>query len=128
MIFIEAIILVLACVHSVKLQKASQLDNNNPSFYNIGGVLSSNDSATHFHDTIAVSFFFSIQTIFSNKKDKICSFISFSIIQHLNFDQTYVPRGVTYYAKDIRIDKNPIRTALNVCKQLITKRVSVKQH
>lgn len=44
-------------------------------------------------------------------------------IQHLNFDLTYVPRGYTYYDKKIRIDRNPIRTALNVCKQLISKKV-----
>lgn len=43
--------------------------------------------------------------------------------QHLNFDLTYVPRGYTYYDKKIRIDRNPIRTALNVCKQLISKKV-----
>jgi ionotropic glutamate receptor NMDA 1 len=34
-----------------------------------------------------------------------------------------VPRGTTYYDKTIRIDKNPIKTALNVCKFLISKRV-----
>lgn len=45
--------------------------------------------------------------------------------QHLNFDQAYVPRGLTYYDQRIRIDKNPIRTALNVCKQLISKRVRI---
>lgn len=44
-------------------------------------------------------------------------------MQHLNFDLTYVPRGYTYYDKKIRIDRNPIRTALNVCKQLISKKV-----
>nr|XP_029710322.1 glutamate [NMDA] receptor subunit 1 isoform X3 [Aedes albopictus] len=66
-----------------------------PSFFNIGGVLSNNDSETHFSLVIA----------------------------HLNFDQTYVPRGVTYYDKTIRIDKNPIKTALDVCKHLISRRV-----
>lgn len=52
---------------------------------------------------------------------------NFSVVlhfQHLNFDHTVVPRGITYYDKKIRIDRNPIRTALNVCKQLISKRVS----
>lgn len=34
-----------------------------------------------------------------------------------------MPRGTTYYDKTIRIDKNPIKTALNVCKHLISKRV-----
>lgn len=37
----------------------------------------------------------------------------------------FVPRGYTYYDKKIRIDRNPIRTAMNVCKQLISKRVSI---
>lgn len=44
-------------------------------------------------------------------------------MQHLNFDHMVVPRGYTYYDKTIRIDRNPIRTALNVCKQLISKKV-----
>lgn len=48
--------------------------------------------------------------------------------QHLNFDLTYVPRGYTYYDKKIRIDRNPIRTALNVCKQLISKKVRTNRH
>lgn len=43
--------------------------------------------------------------------------------QTLNYVQQYVPRGTTYYDKTIRIDKNPIKTALNVCKHLISKRV-----
>lgn len=50
-------------------------------------------------------------------------FVFFFYLQHLNFDHTVVPRGITYYDKKIRIDRNPIRTALNVCKQLISKRV-----
>ncbi len=41
----------------------------------------------------------------------------------MNYVQQYVPRGTTYYDKTIRIDKNPIKTALNVCKFLISKRV-----
>lgn len=34
-----------------------------------------------------------------------------------------MPKGTTYFDKTIRIDKNPIKTALNVCKHLISKRV-----
>ncbi|XP_059473836.1 glutamate [NMDA] receptor subunit 1 [Neocloeon triangulifer] len=67
----------------------------NPSLFNIGGVLSGNDSASHF--------------------DKI--------IAHLNFNNEYVQRGNTYRAEAIQMDANPIRTALNVCKNLISKRV-----
>ncbi|CAO1443281.1 unnamed protein product [Diamesa serratosioi] len=67
----------------------------NPNFFNIGGVLSNNDSEKNFSETIAT----------------------------LNYVQQYVPRGTTYYDKTIRIDKNPIKTALNVCKHLISKRV-----
>lgn len=48
-------------------------------------------------------------------------------VQHLNFDNMFVPRGYTYYDKKIRIDRNPIRTAMNVCKQLISKRVSISE-
>ncbi|XP_040152491.1 glutamate [NMDA] receptor subunit 1 [Anopheles arabiensis] len=69
--------------------------SESPSYYNIGGVLSNNESESHFATVIA----------------------------HLNFDQQYVPRGTTYYDKTIRIDKNPIKTALNVCKHLISRRV-----
>ncbi|XP_002064686.2 glutamate [NMDA] receptor subunit 1 isoform X1 [Drosophila willistoni] len=63
--------------------------------YNIGGVLTNSDSEEHFRTTIA----------------------------HLNFDQQYVPRKVTYYEKTIRMDKNPIKTVFNVCNKLIEKRV-----
>ncbi|TDG47571.1 hypothetical protein AWZ03_006010 [Drosophila navojoa] len=69
--------------------------SDNPSTYNIGGVLSSSESEEHFRTTIA----------------------------HLNFDQQYVPRKVTYYDKTIRMDKNPIKTVFNVCDKLIEKRV-----
>lgn len=34
-----------------------------------------------------------------------------------------MPKGTNYFDKTIRIDKNPIKTALNVCKHLISKRV-----
>ncbi|XP_018320264.1 glutamate [NMDA] receptor subunit 1 [Agrilus planipennis] len=68
---------------------------SNPSSFNIGGVLSNNESAVFFKQTI----------------------------QHLNFDQQYVPKGVVYYDKAILMDQNPIKTALNVCKYLISNRV-----
>ncbi|BET00931.1 Glutamate [NMDA] receptor subunit 1 [Nesidiocoris tenuis] len=67
----------------------------NPTVFNIGGVLSSNRSFHDFED----------------------------IISHLNFDTTSVPKGVTFYPTAILIDANPIRTAINVCKSLIAKRV-----
>lgn len=73
----------------------SDWSNPNPTEFNIGGVLSSNAS----------EFFFK------------------EIIDHLNFDQQYVPKGVTYYHTAILMDANPIRTALNVCKFLIASRV-----
>ncbi|XP_077291184.1 glutamate ionotropic receptor NMDA type subunit 1 [Arctopsyche grandis] len=68
---------------------------SNPNFYNIGGVLSSNESQYYFKEIIA----------------------------RLNFEQNYVHRGVTYYDYAILMDPNPIRTALNVCKDLIANRV-----
>lgn len=52
-----------------------------------------------------------------------CNHVFLSLQQTLNYVQQYVPRGTTYYDKTIRIDKNPIKTALNVCKHLISKRV-----
>lgn len=67
----------------------------NPTVFNIGGVLSTNDSKLYFKDTIA----------------------------HLNFDSQYVPKGITYYDTAILMDSNPIKTALNVCRYLISSRV-----
>ncbi|XP_045473590.1 glutamate [NMDA] receptor subunit 1 [Harmonia axyridis] len=67
----------------------------NPNVFNIGGVLSTNDSKLYFKDTIA----------------------------HLNFDSQYVPKGITYYDTAILMDPNPIKTALNVCRYLISSRV-----
>lgn len=46
-----------------------------------------------------------------------------SRLQVLNYVHQYVPKGTNYFDKTIRIDKNPIKTALNVCKHLISKRV-----
>lgn len=46
-----------------------------------------------------------------------------NISQTLNYVHQYVPKGTNYFDKTIRIDKNPIKTALNVCKHLISKRV-----
>lgn len=54
-----------------------------------------------------------------------CYGILSSCLQHLNFNAAYVDRGITYYDKKIRMDANPIKTALNVCKYLISQRVSV---
>ncbi|XP_020290283.1 glutamate [NMDA] receptor subunit 1 isoform X2 [Pseudomyrmex gracilis] len=67
----------------------------NPSYFNIGGVLSNNKSKEHFQETI----------------------------KHLNFDNQYVNKGVTYETTVIEMDSNPIRTALSVCKSLIAKQV-----
>lgn len=47
-----------------------------------------------------------------------------SIFQNLNFKDHYVPKGVTYHDYSILMDPNPIKTALNVCKDLIAHRVS----
>ncbi|XP_022901421.1 glutamate [NMDA] receptor subunit 1 [Onthophagus taurus] len=66
-----------------------------PTVFNIGGVLSSNESIAYFQETIQV----------------------------LNFASQIVPKGVTYYHKAILINPNPIKTALNVCKDLISSRV-----
>ncbi|XP_052129960.1 glutamate [NMDA] receptor subunit 1 [Frankliniella occidentalis] len=67
----------------------------NPNTYNVGGVLSNNESATHFRE----------------------------IIEKINFMDQYVPKGVTYLPCFIIMDPNPIRTALNVCKDLIAHKV-----
>ncbi|XP_023312647.1 glutamate [NMDA] receptor subunit 1-like, partial [Anoplophora glabripennis] len=82
---------------SVAFVSGSSRDWNspNPTVFNIGGVLSSNDSEKYFKETI----------------------------DHLNFDSQYVPKGVTYYHTAILMDPNPIRTALNVCKYLISSKV-----
>ncbi|XP_069680015.1 glutamate [NMDA] receptor subunit 1 isoform X2 [Periplaneta americana] len=64
---------------------------SNPTYFNIGGVLSNMESQMFFKETIS----------------------------HLNFNSQYVPKGVTYDSTAILMDPNPIRTALNVCNYLI---------
>ncbi|XP_043268795.1 glutamate [NMDA] receptor subunit 1 isoform X2 [Venturia canescens] len=71
------------------------IGHDNPTLYNIGGVLSNNESKTHFEN----------------------------IIKTLNFDLHHVNKGVTFYHTVIGMDSNPIRTALSVCKSLIAQRV-----
>ncbi|XP_063242581.1 glutamate [NMDA] receptor subunit 1 [Bacillus rossius redtenbacheri] len=87
--------LCLCCALLLAVLLSVRSHRGNPSYFNIGGVLSNNDSEFHFQEIIA----------------------------HLNFANQYVPRGVTYYATPIRMDANPIRTALNVCKYLIGQKV-----
>ncbi|XP_017847480.1 glutamate [NMDA] receptor subunit 1 [Drosophila busckii] len=91
--FVYQLLLCAAAAIVVNAQRHTASDN--PSTYNIGGVLSNFDSEEHFH----------------------------TIISTLNFNQQYVPRKVTYYNKTIRMDKNPIKTVFNVCNKLIEKRV-----
>lgn len=43
--------------------------------------------------------------------------------QLLNFDQQYVPRGKTLVATSIKMETNPIRTAIRVCDGLIKQQV-----
>ncbi|XP_069680016.1 glutamate [NMDA] receptor subunit 1 isoform X3 [Periplaneta americana] len=68
---------------------------SNPTYFNIGGVLSNMESQMFFKETIS----------------------------HLNFNSQYVPKGVTYDSTAILMDPNPIRTALNVCNYLINQSV-----
>ncbi|XP_031848301.1 glutamate ionotropic receptor NMDA type subunit 1 isoform X2 [Nomia melanderi] len=68
---------------------------NNPTSFNIGGVLSNKDSEAHFRQKI----------------------------DHLNFDSNYVSKGATYTHTVIEMDSNPIKTALSVCNSLIAKKV-----
>uniref|UniRef100_A0A0M4JNQ3 Glutamate [NMDA] receptor subunit 1 n=1 Tax=Locusta migratoria TaxID=7004 RepID=A0A0M4JNQ3_LOCMI len=72
-----------------------QADCGNPTYFNIGGVLSNNDSIFNFQQTIS----------------------------NLNFAEHIVPKGITYYATAMQMDPNPIRTALSVCNHLIAQRV-----
>ncbi|XP_012278038.1 glutamate [NMDA] receptor subunit 1 [Orussus abietinus] len=69
--------------------------HNNPRTFKIGGVLSNNQSEAYFNDTI----------------------------DHLNFNDQFVNKGVTFYHVVIEMDSNPIRTALNVCRFLIAEGV-----
>ena len=90
-------------------------NTENPSTFNIGGVLTDSESESHFRTTIAVS---------GNLLEDKAKLIKNLYLKHLNFDQHYVPRKVTYYDKTIKLDKNPIKTVFNVCDKLIEKRVS----
>lgn len=49
-------ILLIGQLKFAALQKSSAENDNNPTYYNIGGVLSTNDSEAHFSTTIAVSY------------------------------------------------------------------------
>ncbi|XP_032680549.1 glutamate [NMDA] receptor subunit 1 isoform X1 [Odontomachus brunneus] len=81
--------------HSGFVAVAGLSNYDNPKFYKIGGVLSNDESKSHFEKTI----------------------------DHLNFDAQYVNKGVTYKHTVIEMDSNPIRTALSVCKSLIAEQV-----
>ncbi|GBP60664.1 Glutamate receptor subunit 1 [Eumeta japonica] len=89
----QMVILVTACVHHVYADSSEKRRFSNPTYYNVGGVLSSNESIAFFKDAIS----------------------------KLNFKD--MPRGITYHAYNILMDPNPIKTALNVCKDLIAHRV-----
>ncbi|KAL0276444.1 UNVERIFIED_CONTAM: hypothetical protein PYX00_004018 [Menopon gallinae] len=69
--------------------------SQNPTKYRIGGVLSSDESELYFQNTIS----------------------------NLNFQSSYVPKERTFYSTTFQIDRNPIRTALNVCTFLIQQQV-----
>ncbi len=47
----------------------------------------------------------------------------FIFLKLLNFDQQYVPRGKTLVATAIKMETNPIRTAIRVCDGLIKQQV-----
>lgn len=68
---------------------------NNPTSFNIGGVLSNRESMMFFKQTIS----------------------------NLNFQSQYVTKGITYDSTAILMDQNPIRTALSVCNYLINQSV-----
>nr|XP_018899314.1 PREDICTED: glutamate [NMDA] receptor subunit 1 isoform X2 [Bemisia tabaci] len=87
----QKIVPALHLLFSIACLHYVSTDARNPSTFYIGGVLSNNESLAHFKNIISV----------------------------LNFDSTFVNRGVTFYDAAILIDANPIRTALNVCKDLI---------
>lgn len=48
-------LIVTIHVKMVVLQKPTMMNDNNPTEFNIGGVLSNSNSEDHFRDTIAVS-------------------------------------------------------------------------
>ncbi|CAL4089123.1 unnamed protein product, partial [Meganyctiphanes norvegica] len=67
-----------------------------PHSFNIGGILSDNKSIQHFNKTI---------------------------MQNLNRDRNVVTDNVTLNNVTMLMDPNPIRTALEVCKQLVSQSV-----
>ncbi|XP_037070917.1 glutamate [NMDA] receptor subunit 1-like isoform X2 [Pollicipes pollicipes] len=67
----------------------------NPRQFRIGGILSSAENEQTFNETI----------------------------QELNENKSYVSRTSTLYVSTIRMEENPIRTALNVCKHLVNSQV-----
>ncbi|XP_071559616.1 NMDA receptor 1 [Temnothorax nylanderi] len=92
---LSLIFIILHNAPRLGLVLARTMNHNNPRYFKIGGVLSNVDSKEHFEKTI----------------------------DHLNFDNQYVNKGVTYKHTVIEMDSNPIRTALSVCKSLIAEQV-----
>uniref|UniRef100_A0A075Q430 Glutamate [NMDA] receptor subunit 1 n=1 Tax=Diploptera punctata TaxID=6984 RepID=A0A075Q430_DIPPU len=96
LVFYSVCVLIPKLMADPKPQGASDMRRrNNPTYFNIGGVLSNMESQMIFKETIS----------------------------HLNFNSQYVPKGVTYDSTAISMDPNPIRTALNVCNYLINQSV-----
>lgn len=99
----------------------------NPDIFNIGGVLSTNNSVFHFHRSIQVMGFIKLlSSALLITTIELFSWDTTYYVQNINFDTQFVPWHNTYYAYSILMDPNPIRTALSVCNQLVSKRVSIK--
>lgn len=111
-----------------RLDAASPKNKKEEDSYTIGGVLSGYESEKHFRETIEVR---SLDPV--NKGSltrpwpaRLQTNQVVPQFQHLRFDHLYAPRGTHYDFKTIQIDRNPIKTALNVCKHLIAQRVRTK--
>lgn len=64
-IFYLWILILFTLNTSVQLQKANS--GENPTFFNIGGVLSNNESEKNFSETIAVSFMMMMMLVWRRK-------------------------------------------------------------
>ncbi|XP_058790352.1 glutamate [NMDA] receptor subunit 1 isoform X2 [Phymastichus coffea] len=91
----KIVFFIYYCISSYSVFGKNVQTMNNPAYFNIGGMLSNDKSEAYFNETI----------------------------DNLNFDSQYVNKGVTYGHVVIEMNSNPIITALNVCKHLISKRV-----
>jgi hypothetical protein len=95
--------LLMASWTSITTSRAAKITN-----FTIGAVLNDDRHDTLFREAITVSYYYYILIFTSNTIE----FIIFH--QELNSDYTLLPVNATLHSASMRLDPNPIRTALKM--------------